>query len=171
MKTIQYRFLIAAAAVLLGTAIANSQTADTQAPPPPMPAHVHGFGPGPMGFFSRELNLTDEQKAQAKTILQKDRSTVKPLMQQSHQIELQMRQSAEGSTFDEAKVRSLATQKSQVEAELDVQRTRIHNQLFQILTPEQQSKMKELEAQHEAHMQERMQRTPPTAPQEPQDQQ
>jgi Spy/CpxP family protein refolding chaperone len=52
-----------------------------------------------------------------------------------------------------------------------VQRTRIHNQLFQILTPEQQSKMKELEAQHEARMQERMQRTPPTAPQEPQDQQ
>jgi Spy/CpxP family protein refolding chaperone len=164
MKTIQYRFLIAVAAVLLATAIANSQTADTQAPPPPMPAHVHDLGPRPMGFFAKELNLTDEQKTQAKAILQKDRATVKPLMQQSREIELQMRQSAEGSTFDEAKVRSLATQKSQVEAELDVQRTRIHNQLFQILTPEQQSKMKELEAQHEAHMQERMRNAPPAPP-------
>jgi Spy/CpxP family protein refolding chaperone len=171
MKTIQYRFLIAAAAVLLGTAIANSQTADTQPPPPPMRAHVHGFGPGPMGFFAKELNLTDEQKAQAKTILQKDRATVKPLMQQSHEIELQMRQSAEGTTYDEAKVQGLATQKAQIEAQLDVQRTKIHNQLFQILTPEQQSKMKELEAQHEAHMQERMQKAPPAPPQEPQDQQ
>jgi Spy/CpxP family protein refolding chaperone len=165
MKTLRFRFLIAALAVLLGTAIAKSQTDDTAAPPPPpRPVDAHEFGMrGPMmGFWARQLNLTDEQKAQFKTVMQKERPTMKPLFEQSRQIELQMRQYAEG-TYDEAKVRSLATQKAQVEAELDVQRTRIHNELFQMLTPEQQSKMKELEAQHEAHMPRGPQAPPPPA--------
>ena len=42
MKAIRFRFLIAALAVLLGTAIAKSQTADDTPPPPPM--HGHHFG-------------------------------------------------------------------------------------------------------------------------------
>jgi periplasmic protein CpxP/Spy len=167
MKSIRFRFLIAAMAVLLGTAIAKSQTADADAPPP-MPAHAHGYGMhgGPMmGFWAKKLDLTDAQKAQLKTIMQKEHPTMKPLFQQSHQIELQMRQYAEG-TYDEAKVRALATQKAQVEAELEVQKTRIHNEMFQILTPDQQTKMKELEANHEARMQQHMQQAPPAAPEQ-----
>jgi Spy/CpxP family protein refolding chaperone len=163
MKSIRLRFLAAVLAVMLGTVIAKSQTADTTSTPPPArPAHAFGHGPGGpgMGFWAKELNLTDEQKTQVKTIMQKEHATMKPLFQQSHQIELQMRQSAEGTTYDEAKVRTLATQKATVEAELDVQKTRIHNELFQILTPDQQSKMKELEAQHEARMQQHMQKAP-----------
>jgi Spy/CpxP family protein refolding chaperone len=161
MNSIRFRFLVAALAVMLGTVIAKSQTADTP-PPPPRPAHAFDHGPdGPgLGFWAKELNLTDEQKTQVKTIMQKEHPVMKPLMQQSHQIELQMRQSAEGTTYDEAKVRALATQKAAVEADLDVQKTRIHNELFQILTADQQTKMKELEAQHEAHMQQHMQNAP-----------
>jgi Spy/CpxP family protein refolding chaperone len=67
MKSISVRFLVAALAVLLGTAIAKSQTADDTPPPPPM--HEHHFAGGPMGhFFAAKLNLTDDQKAQAKSI-------------------------------------------------------------------------------------------------------
>ena len=161
MKSIRFRFLIAAMAVLLGTAIAKSQTDDADAPPP-VPAHAHGHGMrGPMmEFWAAKLDLTDAQKAQLKTIMQKEKPTIKPLFQQSHQIELQMRQYAEG-TYDEAKVRALATQKAQVEAELEVQKTRIHNEMFQILTPDQQTKMKEAEASREARMQAHMHEAPP----------
>jgi periplasmic protein CpxP/Spy len=161
MKSIRFRFLIAAMAVLLGTAIAKSQTADADAPPP-VPAHAHGHGMrGPMmEFWAAKLDLTDAQKAQLKTIMQKEKPTIKPLFQQSHQIELQMRQYAEG-TYDEAKVRALATQKAQVEAELEVQKTRIHNEMFQVLTPDQQTKMKEAEASHEARMQAHMKEASP----------
>jgi Spy/CpxP family protein refolding chaperone len=166
MKLIRIRLLIAALAVLLGTAIAHSQTADEAAPPPP-PMHDHGFGMGEhmLGFFADRLNLTDAQQAQIKSTMQKEHPVLKPLFQQSHQIELQLRQYAEGS-YDETKVRALATQKAQVEAELSVQETRIHNELFQILTADQQTKLKEMEATHEARMQSHAQQAPPAPAEE-----
>jgi len=134
-----------------------------------MHGHGHEFGMGGpmMRFMVKSLNLTDDQKTQLKAIMQKERPTMKPLFEQSRQIEKQLRQYAEG-TYDEAKVRTLAAQKAQVEVELTVQKTRIHNQLFQLLTADQQAKMKDMEAQHEAHMQARGERhmhdAPPAAP-------
>lgn len=71
MKSFRYRLLIAALAVWFGTAIANSQTAETAPPPPPMHGHEFGMGGPMMGFFARELNLTDDQKAQMKSIMEK----------------------------------------------------------------------------------------------------
>jgi Spy/CpxP family protein refolding chaperone len=62
-------------------------------------------------------------------------------------------------------VRALAAQQTQTMAELTVQETRIHNELFQLLTTDQQAKLKELEANREARVQQRMQNAPP-APQE-----
>jgi periplasmic protein CpxP/Spy len=162
MKSIRFRLLLAGLAVLLGTAIGKAQTAaDT---PPPMHGPRAGMGEH-MGFFPRELNLTDAQKTQMKSIMQKERPAMKPLFEQSHQIELQLRQYAEGG-YDEAKVRSLAKQKAQVEAELTVQHTRIHNELYQVLTADQQTQLKEIEAQHEVRMQQHMQDGPPAPPAE-----
>ena len=40
MKSIRFRLLIAAMAVLLGSAIAKSQTATDAPPPPPMHGHA-----------------------------------------------------------------------------------------------------------------------------------
>jgi periplasmic protein CpxP/Spy len=165
MKSIRFRLLTAVMAVLLGSAIAKSQTAADA--PPPMHDHGHEFGMhgDMMGFFSKALNLTDDQKTQMKAIMQKERPTMKPLMQQEHQIEQQLRQYVEG-TYDDAKVRALAAQKSQVEVELTVAHTRVHNQMYQLLTADQQSKLKEMEANHEARMQKHMQEAPPAAPEQ-----
>jgi len=166
MKSIRFRLLIAGLAVLLGTAIAKSQTATDALPPPPMHGHGHEFGMGEhMGFFADYLNLSDAQQTQMKAILQKEHPTMKPLFQQSRQIEQQLHQYVEG-TYDEAKVRALATQKAQVEVEMTVQKTRIHNELFQVLTADQQAKMKDLEARHEARMQKHMQHAPPAPAEE-----
>jgi periplasmic protein CpxP/Spy len=170
MKSIRFRLLIAAVAVLLGTALAKSQT-PADPPPPPMHGHGHEFGRGErmMGFFADYLDLSDAQRAQMKTIMQKEHPAMKPLFQQSHQIDLQLRQYAEG-TYDEPKVRALAAQKAQVETELTVQKTRIHNELFQVLTADQQAKMKDFQARHEArmqkHMQEHMQEAPAAPPEQ-----
>lgn len=167
MKSIRSRFLIAALAVLMGSAIARSQTtADTPPPPPP---HPHGFrmgGPG-MEFFSKQLNLTDEQKTQMKAVMEKQRPTMKPLMQQQHQIDLQLRQYVQG-TFDQAKVQALANQKAQVQAQITVAETQVHNQLYQLLTPEQQTQLKQMEANREARMQQHMSsmNEPPAPPEE-----
>jgi len=167
MKSIRFRLLIATMAVLLGTALGHSQSVDATTQPS-MHRHGHGYGGEDhmMEFFARHLDLTADQQTQAKAILQKEHPVMKPLFQQSHQIEQQLHQYAEG-TFDEAKVRALATQKAQVEIELEVQKARIHNELFQILTPEQQTKAKEMEARHEARMQQHMhQAAAPAAPEQ-----
>lgn len=166
MKSIRVRLLIAALAVFFGTVIARSQTADAAAPPPP-PLHGPGFGMGDhmLRFFTEKLNLTDAQQEQAKAIMQKEMLTIKPLMKQSRQMEEQLHQYAEGG-YDETKVRTLATQKAQVELELSVQRTRIHNELYQLLTPDQQSKLKELEANRQARMANHMPPGPPPSSEE-----
>jgi Spy/CpxP family protein refolding chaperone len=163
MKSFRFRLSIAVLAILLGSAIARSQTtADT---PPPPPGHGHEFGmggPGPMmGFFAKQLNLTDDQKTQMKAIMQKERPAMKPLMQQGHQIDQQLRQYVEG-TYDAAKVQALAAQKAQIQIQLTVAETRIHNELYQALTADQQSQLKQMEANHEARMQNRANQAPPS---------
>jgi Spy/CpxP family protein refolding chaperone len=116
-------------------------------------------------FFTSYLNLTDTQQAQIKTTLQKEHATIKPLMQQLHQNEQQLHQYEEGA-YDDAKVRVIAAQQSQTQIELAVQRTRIHSELFQLLTPDQQTKMKEFEAKREARMQAHMNSAPPAPPED-----
>ncbi len=161
MKAFRFRLLVAALAVLLGTALAHSQDADAG---PRMHGHQVGFGEHMLHFFADYLNLTDAQQAQMKTVLHKEHATLKPLFQQLHQTEMQLRQYEEGA-YDEAKVRALAQQESQAQVELTVQKTRIHNQLFQMLTPDQQARMKEFEARHDARMLKHMQEAP-AAPEE-----
>jgi len=165
MKSISFRLLLAAAAVLLGSALMKAQSSDDAAPPP-MHGHEFGMRGGHMmGFFARKLNLTDDQKAQMHSIMQKEHPAMKPLFQQEHQIDLQLRQYVQGN-YDEAKVRALATQKAQVEVELTVAQTRVHNEMYQVLTADQQAQLKQMQANHEARMQERMQQHQPPAPAE-----
>lgn len=163
MKPFRFRLLIAALAVLLASAVANSQTTTDAPPPRPMHAHQMGLGGPMMGFFAKQLNLTDDQQAQMKTIMEKNHTAMKPLMQQSHQIDEQLRQYVMGS-YDDGAVQKLATQKAQIEAQLTVAQTRVHNQLFQLLTPDQQTKAKQIVADHEARMQQRMNGQPNEAP-------
>lgn len=164
MKSFSFRFLIAALAVLLGSYIANAQTADATAPPP-MHGHEFGMRGDHMGFFARQLNLTDDQKSQMETIMHTAHPAMKTLFEQQHQIEVQLRQYVEGN-YNDAKVRALATQKAQIEVELTVAQTKLHNQMYQLLTPDQQSQVKELEAKHEAHMAERANQAPSAPPAE-----
>jgi Spy/CpxP family protein refolding chaperone len=161
MKSIRFRLVVAVLAVMLGAAIAKSQTADATAP-----VHGHAFGMRSpmMGFFARYLDLSDAQRAQMKAVLQKEHAAMKPQMQQLHQMQQELKQFEEG-TYDEAKVQALVAQQAQTLVQLKVQETRIHNELFQLLTADQQAKMKEFEANREARVQQRMQNAPP-APQE-----
>ena len=167
MKSIRFRLLVAALAVMLGSAIAKSQTADV---PPPMHGQEFGMGGHMMGFFAKYLDLSDAQKAQIKAVMQKERPTLEPLMEQLRQAHEQLKPYEEGA-YDEVKVRAIVAQHTQTVEELaqtlvqlKVEETRIHNELFQLLTPDQQAKMKEFEANREARMQQHMQSEPSAPP-------
>ena len=64
-------------------------------------------------------------------------------------------------TFDEARVRALATQQAQTMTEMIVQKARIESEMIQILTPEQKTKLNDLRAKHEQRMMKHMQEPPP----------
>ena len=159
MKSIRFRFLVAALAMLLGTAVVNAQTADSSSAPSPHEHGMEGHEGHMMGFFAKYLDLTDAQRTQMKAVMQKEHATMKPLMQQVHQLDQQLRQYVEG-TYDDAKVQALVSQQAQSLVQMKVQETRVHNELYQLLTPDQQTKMKDFEAQHEQRMQKHMQGAP-----------
>ncbi|MBZ5561731.1 MAG: hypothetical protein LAP13_04860 [Acidobacteriia bacterium] len=76
-----------------------------------------------------------------------------------------LRQYVEGN-FDQAKVAALAAQKAQIQAAITVQQTRIHNELYQLLTADQKTQLKQMEANHEARMQRHMSKEVPAPPEQ-----
>jgi len=61
---------------------------------------------------------------------------------------------------NEQAVRAAAAQVATVQADLAVAQARVHADIWNILTPEQQTKAKELEQQAQARARERQQRAP-----------
>lgn len=155
MKLRHFKIAAAVLIVALAAAVAFSQTLTR--------THMHGhgmFGGPMMGFHARALNLTDDQRAQMKSVMAKEKPALKPLFSQIAATRHQLRQLEMSGAFDEAKVRELAWQQVQTMTELTVQRARIHSELYQILTPEQKTKMTQMMQQREQRFQEHMQQTP-----------
>jgi Spy/CpxP family protein refolding chaperone len=156
MKSSHVKILAVALALTLMATIAVSQIAK--------PAHMHGdemFSEHMLGFLTDYLNFTDAQQAQMKDILAKEKPTLQPLMQQMAQSHHDLRQLEEGGTFDEAKVRALASQQAQTMTELIVQKARVHSEIFQVLTPDQKTKMNQFMDRHEQRFMRHMQEPAP----------
>lgn len=76
----------------------------------------------------RELNLTDAQQTQIKSILQAEKAKIRPLRQQLRQNE-QTENTAISGTFDETKARSFAGKQAQIVSDLMVERERMKSDL------------------------------------------
>jgi len=145
-----------------------------QGPGPEGKAFRGGFGHGPgMGFWARELNLTDAQKAQIKTIMQANHATMKTVMQQMEQNRAAMLAATANGAYDPAKIQSLATQQAQLQAAMIMNREAVHHQIYtQVLTSEQQAKAEQLRTQQINRINQHLQRmangtdAPPPAPSE-----
>jgi periplasmic protein CpxP/Spy len=122
----------------------------------------HG-GPGGPGMELRGLDLTDAQKAQVKQIMTAERPTLKPLMQQEMQNHQQMTALVRGGSFEEAKAQPIAAQEAQIHSQIAVERAKMDAQIYQLLTPEQKTKLTEREAKRGQWMQQREEAGPPPA--------
>jgi len=121
--------------------------------------HGNGMsGGGMFPFFSKALNLTDEQHAQIKQIFQNAKPTLQPLWKQERDSHKAMMQLITSGNFDPAKAQAIAGQESQIHAQLEVQHAQLASQAYQVLTPEQKTKLSEMMAEHEQHMKERMEK-------------
>jgi protein CpxP len=109
-----------------------------------------GFG-GPLAML-RQLDLTEEQRAQVKQVMDShrdERRAVGAKLRAAHKAQ----QSAVTATpFDEQAVRTQAAELATLSADAAVLQAKVHSEVFAVLTPEQQAKAAELKAQRDARM-------------------
>jgi protein CpxP len=111
------------------------------------PGGPHG-GPGDMmEHMSRALNLTDAQKTQVKAIMDAERAATEPSRGKIEEIHKQIEATVTSGQFDEAQVRALAGQASQIMTDEMVEHVRAHAKIFALLTPEQRAKAQEMHKQ------------------------
>jgi periplasmic protein CpxP/Spy len=150
------------AAVVSGVALCASMAmAQDQTTPPTQPAHHmqrgHMRGEA-FGLPLRQLNLTDDQKAQIKQIFQSEKANFRPLMQQEMSSRQQLAQLVTSGNFDQAKAAAIAAQESQTHVQIEVEHAKIASQIYQLLSSDQKSKVSEIMAQRQQRMQQHMQK-------------
>jgi periplasmic protein CpxP/Spy len=106
----------------------------------------HGFGGHRDGFgfmFSKlaeELGLSEEQKTQAKTVLEASKSRVEPIKEALKEGHKAAKQLGKDGVFDETKVTQLANNQAELTKQMIIEKERTKAAIFAILTPEQRTK-------------------------------
>jgi protein CpxP len=121
-------------------------------------------GPGPrdgLGPIARDLNLTDDQKAQIKKITDSFEESNKALHDQMRTLHDSEPDPASG-TFDEAAVRTAAEARAKIQVELEVSHAKMMSQIAGVLTAEQKAQLAAKRQQF------KRQGPPPPPPGEPQ---
>ena len=116
-----------------------------------------GMG-GPMrgpGLMFRGLDLTDDQQAQLRKIREARQSEFKAAGEKLHAAREGMRALIEAATINEPAIRAKAADVAAAEAEVAILNARVRQESLQILTAEQQQKLKEFREQRGGPMKQR----------------
>jgi periplasmic protein CpxP/Spy len=115
--------------------------------------HQRGHG-GHRDFAKliKKLGLTEQQTAQAKAVFKDNREQAKPLFAGLRTEKHLLHEMIQSGSADEAAIRAQSAKVSSFQADLAVQRAKGAKQLMALLTPEQQTKFKALQAQREQKM-------------------
>jgi protein CpxP len=116
----------------------------------PMRGGPMGVGPG-----FRELDLTDDQKTQLKTIAESHRNEFEEAGKKIGAAREGMRALLEADQINEGAIRAKSAEVAAAEAELAILNARVRQQQLQVLTSEQQAKLKELREQRGGQMKQR----------------
>ncbi|MGA3028849.1 MAG: Spy/CpxP family protein refolding chaperone [Bryobacteraceae bacterium] len=147
----KHKLLAVAGATVLAAGLLFAQTGSTPAPNPPATAHGQGFHRRPMfARLARNLNLSDAQRQQAKSIFQDLRTQAKPIRTQLQQGRLALVNAAvAGKSADE--LNQLAQTVAPQFAQLAALRAQALGKLYAILTPAQQQQFQTMQAKLASH--------------------
>ena len=115
----------------------------------------HKRGGQMMGRMFRQLDLTDAQKEQMKTIGKTSRESLMPIMQQMRESRKTLNELTANGNFDEAQVQAIAAQQGALHVQMIVEKQRTKAALFAVLTSEQKAKLAELKQNFEQRRAER----------------
>ena len=120
---------------------------------------MFGMGPGgrgPMGGLMirglGQLNLTDEQKTQIKAAMESHKDDFKAFAEKTMAAHVALQDAITADKVDEGAIRARVAEAAAVEADAAVLRAQVHAQVFALLTPDQQAKARQLEANAKKHM-------------------
>lgn len=100
-----------------------------------------------MERMTKKLGLSDDQKQQVKSFKETNKEKMKPLREKMKELRTSLRSLDPASVNYEAELNTIATEKADLERQLTVAKGQNRQQFFNMLTPEQQVKMKEAKAQ------------------------
>ena len=127
-------------------------------PPPGGPGGPGMRRPGgPMGFGPgfRELDLTDDQKAQLKSIADSHAGEFKAIRDKSRAAHDGMQELLTAETINESAIRAKSAEIAAAEADMLILNAKVRQESLHVLTPEQQAKLKELRDSRPGPMQRR----------------
>ena len=161
----------AAVAAMVTTAFVHAQAQDGAGAAPPTherrgpggPGGPGGFTGGPGGFgrggfggpmaLLRQLDLTDEQRAQVRQVMESHRDEQRAIGERVMAAHRAQEDAVTAPQFDEQVIRTKSAELAAVEADAAVLQAKVHSEVFALLTPEQQAKAAELKAQRQAQAQ------------------
>ena len=113
---------------------------------------------GPIQMLASQLGLTDTQKDQIKAIAESHRDEWKTYADHVRTARQALTAAITAGTFDEALIRDKSAALGQAEADLAVASGRAFAEIFPILTPDQQAKLKSLQTEMQQRGQQLRQR-------------
>gem|GEM_PF-660988 len=143
LSRMQKILIVAVMALALAVPVAIAQSSDAGA------KHAGHFGERGMGGHGkrggmmafRKLGLTDAQKTQMKQIRESHSQSVKPIVDEIRAKRQEIRQANQGGAVNEALVTQKLTEIAPLEAKLQGERSRIHQEMLAVLTPDQKAKL------------------------------
>lgn len=156
MKHLRLILIIALAGLALIAGAAYAADQGEGGPHRGMHHAYMGGGPG-FGMFLHHLNLTDDQRAQVKQIMQNEKGNMKPLMQQEGQVHQQMMQLITSGKFDENSAGAIIRGEAQTHMQLEMEHAKIASQIYALLSSDQKAKLSDIMAKHQQRMQEMQQ--------------
>jgi Spy/CpxP family protein refolding chaperone len=158
MKSIRnslWAALMAAGAVVAASGMSAASAADDATTPPPGAPGPHGWHHhrGGEWHLLGKLGLSDAQKQQIKSILTAARPEMESLHSQIRANQLKLRQTQPSDPNYTSIVSQASQTHGSLSAQVLTQRAQVRAQVFQVLTPAQQTQLAALEAQFEAKIQ------------------
>ena len=120
--------------------------------PPPMgrggPMGGGGRMGGPLGEL-RALDLSEAQQTQVRELMDQQREATRPIHEKAMAARKALRDTIDADTVDEAAIRQRSAEVAAIDADLAVAEARLRQAVWQLLTGEQQQKLRELRAKRQ----------------------
>ena len=116
-----------------------------------------GFGRwgmhGRHGDFMRALNLTDDQKAQLKSLREQQREAMKPVFEQQRALREQIRTALDAAKPDATRIGQLEIQSHQLRLQMKAEHEKAMAAFVNVLTPEQKAQWEKMQQEREQRRQ------------------